>query len=144
MKRIMCAFVLLFAVVPTLAAPVIVLSEPERAVYEKLYTEYPAPAPVLKGPAKGIQWAIDNVVTADGWSLTGYSSAKLGEDYRPVSRWKFGFIAGESAASESCTRVGMGIVADEQWERHRRTNLEDYISLEVERPVFGFHYVREF
>jgi len=67
--------------------------------HPKLYKEVETPQPPPTIFARKVQWGIDNMVTADGWSLTGYSSTDKDSEGR-YARWKFGFIGGDCAASE--------------------------------------------
>ena len=121
--------------------------------HPKLYKEVETPQPPPTIFARKVQWGIDNMVTADGWSLTGYSSTDKDSEGR-YARWKFGFIGGDCAASEMLVAPTISLdedlnvkvsklYPDVVMEQIRRDVYTDQISLHLPRPGFGFFISKE-
>lgn len=101
-------------------------------IEDKLYREVEVPDVQPTDCAKGIHKVINNIDKIDGFSLSGYSSFTVDNNFNR-QRWKFGFVGAEIEA-----------LRDKNTEKNRRIDHpEDFIDLEA-KPVFGFHFVKEF
>jgi len=145
-RRHVMMWLFLFAVAPLLAAPVLkaIKAPAARTIIEdpKFTAIHEVPPIQPSAVEKRAEWIVENLVTPDGWSLTGYSSLKYDDELR-ASRWKIGFTGGEIAVDTlGAVAADGGTQGDPVIEQIRRDTLDDPIYRA--QPVFGFHFSKEF
>jgi len=105
-------------------------------VNQSEYTELFRLVPICPKPeatlARKTQWAIDNAVTEDDWSLSGYSSLTLDSNLNR-RRWKIGSITAELEYMKNKN-------SDPNW---RLDHWEDFNDPRV-TSAFGIHWGTEF